>query len=265
MQNDGREANFHTTHWSLVLAAACQNQAPEGRTALAELCQVYWYPLYAHVRRRGYGPEDAKDLTQGFFLHLIKHEALTQVDVRKGKFRSFLLALLNNFLSVAHRRDNAVKRGGGHELLSLDVADAEGRYRIEPADQLSAEHTFDARWALSLLQKDPQKRPQDPSEVQTAAEKIAQSLTERMVFSGLLPPSVFRRRSLVILSVIAALAAVGATFVIFRPFVQSVPSGLVGQALHRARRKRELRSCHLRIYLLTKGVDILRTGFRTTS
>jgi serine/threonine protein kinase len=117
----------------------------------------------------------------------------------------------------------------------------------------------------SLLQKDPQKRPQDPSEVQTAAEKIAQSLTERMVFSGLLPPSVFRRRSLVILSVIAALAAVGATFVIFRPFVQSVPSGLVGQALHRARRKRELRSCHLRIYLLTKGVDILRTGFRTTS
>jgi DNA-directed RNA polymerase specialized sigma24 family protein len=151
MQNDGREANFHTTRWSLVLAAACQNQAPEGRTALAELCQVYWYPLYAHVRRRGYGPEDAKDLTQGFFLHLIEHEALTQVDFRKGKFRSFLLASLNNFLSVAHRRDNAVKRGGGNELLSLDVADAEVRYRVEPADQLSAEHSFDARWALSLL------------------------------------------------------------------------------------------------------------------
>jgi DNA-directed RNA polymerase specialized sigma24 family protein len=151
MENDGGAANFHTTHWSLVLAAARRDQAPEGRTALAELCRVYWYPLYAHVRRRGYDPEDAKDLTQGFFLHLIEHEALTQVDSRKGKFRSFLLASLNNFLAVAHRRDNAIKRGGGQELLSLDVADAEGRYRVEPADQLSAEQTFDARWALSLL------------------------------------------------------------------------------------------------------------------
>jgi RNA polymerase sigma factor (sigma-70 family) len=151
MENDGREVNFHTTHWSLVLAAAYRNQAPEGRTALAELCRAYWYPLYAHVRRRGFDPEDARDLTQSFFLHLIEHEALTRVDSRKGKFRSFLLASLNNFLSVAHRHDNAIKRGGGHELLSLDVADAEGRYRFEPADQLSAEQTFDARWALSLL------------------------------------------------------------------------------------------------------------------
>ena len=151
MQNDGREASFRTTHWSLVLAAAGQDHAPAGRTALAQLCQIYWYPLYAHVRRRGYDPEDAKDLTQNFFLHLIEHEALTQVDSRKGKFRSFLVASLNNFLSVAHRHDNAIKRGGGQELLSLDVADAEGRYRVEPADQLSAEQTFDARWALSLL------------------------------------------------------------------------------------------------------------------
>src|SRR5207253_243768 len=139
MQNDGREASFRTTHWSLVLAAACQDHAPAGRTALAQLCQVYWYPLYAHVRRRGYDPEDAKDSTQSFFLHLIEHEALTQVDSRKGKFRSFLLASLNNFLSVTRRHDNAIKRGGGQELLSLDVVDGEGRYRVEPADQLSAE------------------------------------------------------------------------------------------------------------------------------
>jgi len=151
MQNDGREANFHTTHGSLVLAAACQNQAPESWTAFAELCQVYWYPLYAHVRRRGYDPEDAKGLTQSFFLQLIEHEALAQVDSRKGKFRSFLRASLNKFLAVAHRRDNAIKRGGGQELLSLNVADAEGRYRVESADRLSAEQTFDARWALSLL------------------------------------------------------------------------------------------------------------------
>ena len=163
-QNDGGAANFHTTHWSLVLAAACRNQAPEGRTALAELCQVYWYPLYAHVRRRGYDPEDAKDLTQSFFLHLIEHEALTHVDSRKGKFRSFLLASLNNFLAVAHRRDNAIKRGGGQELLSLDVADAEGRYRVEPADQLSAEQNFDARWALSLLNESMRQLVEDYGE-----------------------------------------------------------------------------------------------------
>jgi RNA polymerase sigma-70 factor (ECF subfamily) len=143
-------ADFHTTHWSLVLLA-CHNQAPEGQAALAELCRIYWYPLYAHVRRRGYDPEEAKDLTQSFFLHLIEREALTQVDSGKGRFRSFLLASLNNFLSVAYRRENAVKRGGGREILSLDITDAEGRYLLEPADQSTAEQIFDARWAMTLL------------------------------------------------------------------------------------------------------------------
>jgi RNA polymerase sigma factor (sigma-70 family) len=145
-------ADFHTTHWSLVLLA-CHNQAPEGQAALAELCRIYWYPLYAHVRRRGHEPEEAKDLTQSFFLHLIEHEALTQVDSQKGKFRSFLLASLNNFLFVAYRRENAVKRGGGREMLSLDVTDAEGRYRLEPREQSTAEQLFDARWAMTLLRE----------------------------------------------------------------------------------------------------------------
>jgi RNA polymerase sigma factor, sigma-70 family len=145
-------ADFHTTHWSLVLLA-CHNQAPEGQAALAELCGIYWYPLYAHVRRRGYDPEEAKDLTQSFFLHLIEHEALTQVDSRKGKFRSFLLASLNNFLFVVYRRENAIKRGGGRELLSLDITDAEGRYRLEAMEQCTAEQLFDARWAMTLLQE----------------------------------------------------------------------------------------------------------------
>jgi RNA polymerase sigma factor (sigma-70 family) len=142
--------DFHTTHWSLVLLA-CHNQAPEGHAALAELCGIYWYPLYAHVRRRGHDPEQAKDLTQSFFLHLIEHDALTQVDSRKGKFRSFLLASLNNFLFVAYRRENAIKRGGGRELLSLDIIDAEGRYRLEPVEESTAEQLFDARWAMTLL------------------------------------------------------------------------------------------------------------------
>jgi RNA polymerase sigma factor (sigma-70 family) len=149
-QVSDQAADFHTTHWSLVLRA-CHDQAREGEAALAELCRIYWYPLYAHARRRGYSPEDAQDLTQGFFLHLIEHEALVHVDSDKGKFRSFLLASLNHFLSVAYRRENAIKRGGGQELFSLDVADAEARYQVEPADQVSAEQIFDARWAMSLL------------------------------------------------------------------------------------------------------------------
>jgi RNA polymerase sigma factor (sigma-70 family) len=143
-------ADFHTTHWSLVLLA-CHNQAPEGQAALAELCRIYWYPLYAHARRRGYDPEDAQDLTQSFFLHLIENEVLVHVDAGKGRFRSFLLASLNNYLSVAYRRENAIKRGGGREMLSLDITDAEGRYRLEPVEQSTAEQIFDARWAMTLL------------------------------------------------------------------------------------------------------------------
>jgi RNA polymerase sigma-70 factor (ECF subfamily) len=143
-------ADFRTTRWSLVLEA-CHNRQPEGRSALAELCGIYWYPLYAHVRRRGYNPDDAQDLTQGFFLHLLERDALAQVDARKGKFRSFLLASLNNFLAAAYQHANAAKRGGGQALVPLDVAAAEGRYQVESAGQLTGDEIFDARWALTLL------------------------------------------------------------------------------------------------------------------
>jgi len=136
---------------------ACHDQVPESKAALTKLCEIYWYPLYSHVRRRGYEPEGAKDLTQGFFLHLIEHEALTHADAQKGKFRSFLLASLNNFLSAAYRHEQALKRGGGRESFSLDVEDAEARYQIQPAEQLSAEDIFDARWALSLLDESMQQ------------------------------------------------------------------------------------------------------------
>jgi hypothetical protein len=91
-------AGFRSTQWSVVLLSA-QSKAPGSRTALASLCRLYWYPLYAFVRRRGYNPEDAQDLTQGFFLHLLDHKALAQVDPIKGKFRSFLLASIQNYLS----------------------------------------------------------------------------------------------------------------------------------------------------------------------
>lgn len=148
----GSEAGqFHTTHWTLVLASARQ-QSQAGQVALAELCRLYWYPLYAFARRRGHAPPDAQDLTQGFFLHLLEHQALGQVDRLKGKFRSFLLACFQNYLSVEAQRARCLKRGGHCQWVYLDAEGAEDRYRLEPADQLSAEKVFEARWAMTLLE-----------------------------------------------------------------------------------------------------------------
>jgi DNA-directed RNA polymerase specialized sigma24 family protein len=141
---------FHTTRWTLVIISA-QSQAEEGRAALAELCQLYWYPLYSFVRVRGYSPHDAQDLTQGFFLHLLEHRALTRVDRMKGKFRSFLLASFKNYLSVEAHRARSLKRGGKCEFVSLDLRSAENPNRLEPADPLTPEKIFDARWAIRLL------------------------------------------------------------------------------------------------------------------
>jgi RNA polymerase sigma factor (sigma-70 family) len=143
-------AEFRPTRWSVVFLSA-QSQAPGSRTALASLCRLYWYPLYAFVRRRGYNPEDAQDLTQGFFLHLLDHKALAQVDPVKGKFRSFLLASIQNYLSKELDRARCLKRGGNAEFVPVDARDAEERYRLEFTDDLTAEKIFDARCALTLL------------------------------------------------------------------------------------------------------------------
>src|SRR5271170_2276340 len=107
----GEAGRFHTTRWTLVMASA-RDQSQTGRAALAALCQIYWYPLYAFARRRGHSPHDAPDLTQGFFLQILEHRALSHVDRLKGKFRSFLLACFQNFLLVEARRANRIKRGG---------------------------------------------------------------------------------------------------------------------------------------------------------
>jgi RNA polymerase sigma-70 factor (ECF subfamily) len=147
----GEAGQFHTTRWTLVMASA-QEQSRTGQAALADLCQIYWYPLYTFARRRGHSPHDAQDLTQGFFLHLLEHRALSQVDRLKGKFRSFLLACFQNYLSVEAQRAHTLKRGGQYQVVSLDLEDAENRYRLEPADQLTAEKIFEARWALTLLE-----------------------------------------------------------------------------------------------------------------
>ena len=147
---EGIAGQFHTTRWTLVLVSA-QNQGQAAQTALAELCQIYWYPIYAFARRRGYSPDDSQDLTQGFFLELLEHQALTRVDRLKGKFRSFLLGSFQNYLSVAARAAHCIKRGGQQRFVHLDAESAENRYRIEPADYLSPEKIFDARWANALL------------------------------------------------------------------------------------------------------------------
>jgi RNA polymerase sigma-70 factor (ECF subfamily) len=142
---------FRTTRWSVVLLSA-QSQAPGSKEALAELCKLYWYPLYGHIRRYGFSAHDAEDLTQGFFFDLLGHKALTRVEQSKGKFRSFLLASLQNFLSNEAQRARRLKRGGQVEFVYVDIKDAEDRYgQEEPAESLTTGKVFDARWALALL------------------------------------------------------------------------------------------------------------------
>jgi RNA polymerase sigma factor (sigma-70 family) len=142
--------SFHAARWTIVMKAA-QSQAQGGQSTLAELCQLYWYPLYIFARRRGYSPDDAQDLTQGFFLHLLEHRALTSVDPLKGKFLSFLLASFQNHISDTVDRTRRLKRGGDKEFVQLDAEDAEERYRLEPSESLTAEKIFGARWAVTVL------------------------------------------------------------------------------------------------------------------
>ena len=143
-------ASFQDTRWTIVMKAA-QSQVQGGQSALAELCQLYWYPLYIFARRRGHSPDDAQDLTQGFFLHLLERRALASVDRLKGKFRSFLRASFQNYISDAVDRTRRLKRGGDKEFVPLDAEDAEERYRLEPIESLTAEKLFDARWAITVL------------------------------------------------------------------------------------------------------------------
>ena len=143
-------ASFHTTRWTIVMRAA-QSQAQGGQSALAELCRLYWYLLYIFARRRGHSPDDAKDLTQGFFLHVVERRALTGVDRLKGRFRSFLLASFQNHLSDAADHARRLKRGGDKEFVYLDAGEAEERYRLEPVEFLTPEKIFDARWAMTVL------------------------------------------------------------------------------------------------------------------
>ena len=147
-----RQRWFTTTHWSVVLAANTDETGVR-TDALERLCRDYWYPLYAYVRRRGHDPQDAADLTQGFFERLLQGSFLRDADQARGKFRSFLLGSLKHFLSDQHDRVNAEKRGGGRPLISLDAHLAEGRYGLELTEDQSPDKLFERSWAVMTLER----------------------------------------------------------------------------------------------------------------
>lgn len=145
-------AQFEPTHWSVVLSAQMSDSAA-GQLALAKLCTVYWYPLYAFVRRTGKDHHQAQDLTQGFFAFLLSTEGLKTVDRMKGRFRSFLLVSLNHYLSNERDRQAAIKRGGSTVTVSWDAVEAEQRYAHEPADHASPDVLFARSWANALVER----------------------------------------------------------------------------------------------------------------
>ena len=142
---------FVTTHLSVVLTAA-RSDTIRARAALESLCQTYWHPLYAYVRRRGYSPEDAEDLTQAFFAKLLERNAVAGVAPEKGRFRSFLLASMNHFLADEWDKARARKRGGG-KVISLDLQSAETRLGEIPVENFTPEKAFEHRWAITLLEQ----------------------------------------------------------------------------------------------------------------
>src|SRR5947207_5124908 len=144
-------AAFATTHWSVVLAA--QGESAAAREALEKLCRTYWWPLYGFVRREGYRPEEAQDLTQAFFARLLERRDLETVRQERGRLRSYLLTSINKFLSKARHREMTVKRGEGRPLVSLDDLLARERADQEPAHKLSPDRIYERRWALTLLEQ----------------------------------------------------------------------------------------------------------------
>jgi DNA-directed RNA polymerase specialized sigma24 family protein len=142
-------ASFATTHWSVVAQSALTD-VPEAANALARLCEMYWPPIYSFIRRRGYAAADAQDLTQSFFAFFLRTKAYARTDKLQGKFRSFLLASVKNFLADNWDHGQAIRRGGGYQFVSLDQATAETFYDAASAHDSTAEHLFELRWAKSL-------------------------------------------------------------------------------------------------------------------
>ena len=147
----GGRPNFVTTQWGLVTTASTKGAA-EARMALDTLYRTYCYPIYAFIRRRGYGPQDAQDLTQDFFVHLLEKGTLGRADRQRGRFRSFLLGALDHFLAHAAERARARKRGGDCQFVYLDDDAAETCYQLAAPEGMTAEKTFETRWAATLIE-----------------------------------------------------------------------------------------------------------------
>jgi RNA polymerase sigma-70 factor (ECF subfamily) len=160
---------FTTTQWSLVLAAA-DSANPESRRALEILCGRYWYPIYAHARFLGHEPDEAQDLTQGFFAYILEKHVLKVADPQRGRFRAFLKGTFSHFLANERRTARAQKRGGGKSHLSFEFDTAESRYLLEPADESTPELNFERTWARTMLER---------SLDRLAAEMEAQGASER--------------------------------------------------------------------------------------
>jgi RNA polymerase sigma-70 factor (ECF subfamily) len=145
----GKE-RFATTHWSVVQAAGLSNSS-RYKSSLETLCKTYWYPLYAYLRRHGHNADQAGDHTQAFFAQLMEKKSIRLADPKRGKFRSFLLMSLKNFIADEYDRNQAQKRGGGKNIFSLDFESAEGKYSLEPKDEMSPEKLFERSWAITML------------------------------------------------------------------------------------------------------------------
>ena len=145
-------ARVATTQWSQVLAAR-DGSDTEARAALESLCQTYWLPLYAYIRHQGSDPDEAQDLTQGFFAELLERDFLANVDPLKGRFRSFLLASLRHFLAHERRRTRALKRGGATRTVSLDTDAAEEGYAVQSNQQQTPADVFEQSWATAVLER----------------------------------------------------------------------------------------------------------------
>lgn len=145
------QSHFPTTRWTMVVAAG-DRQRKDAQTALVSLCENYWYPLYAYLRRRGYSTDQAQDLTQEFFMRVLEGRYLDRADPEKGRFRSFILTSLKFFVADEEDRHRARKRGGG-VLVSLEFSSGEERYQHEPAHNETPERIFERRWALSALDR----------------------------------------------------------------------------------------------------------------
>jgi RNA polymerase sigma factor (sigma-70 family) len=150
-EQQARQPAFVTTHWSVVLTAG-HTDTTRAQQALSRLCETYWYPLYAYVRRRGYSPPDAQDMTQEFFARLLARNWVEAADPEKGRFRTFLLTAMSRFLADEWNKARAQKRGGGISPVPLRFDTAETRYGHEPSDPVTPEQCFERRWALTLLE-----------------------------------------------------------------------------------------------------------------